>query len=168
VTEPPTATAMPARCVRCEQPYGTCHHTAPPFVVGDTIRAGAMSSGAWVRAGELRPNSRVRDAEGNVWVKTRRRDGAWESLTDGAIWSLDMICDERQGYGVLTVEHVAGRQVSAKTLEANRRAGANLRRVADVMIADPAAVVAVGPESVTVFTTKAAFTTPGDEEADRG
>lgn len=144
----------PGRCERCDHPHGTCHHTAPPMAVGDRIVAG-MSTGRWVRAGELRSNSRARDEEGNVWVKTRRRDGAWENLTDGAIWSLDMIVDERQGYGRLTIEHVAGRPVSAETRAVNRRVGENLRRVADAMIADPGAVVAVGRESLTVFTTQA-------------
>lgn len=102
------ATREPARCERCEQPHGTCHHTAPPIVVGDVIDEATMNTGRSVRLGELRSNSRARDAEGNVWVKTRRRDGAWENLTDGAIWPLHHIIDGRQGYGRLTIEHVAG------------------------------------------------------------
>jgi hypothetical protein len=101
-------TETPARCEQCEQPFGTCHHTAAPIEVGDVIADATMNVGRTVRAGELRPRSRARDADGNVWVKTRRRDAAWENLTDGAIWPLHMIIDERQGYGPLTVEHVAG------------------------------------------------------------
>lgn len=98
-------------CPRCEMSHGTCHHTAAPIEVGDTIGAG-MSVGRWARAMELRPNSRVKDAEGSEWVKTRRRDGAWESLTHSTIWPLDMIVDTRQGYGPLTVTHVAGRRAA--------------------------------------------------------
>lgn len=106
-------TETPDRCETCNHPFGTCHHTAAPFVVGDVIGP-RMSTGRWVRANELRSNSRARDPLGNVWVKTRRRDGDWENLTDGALWTLGMIVDERQGYGPLTVEHVAGRRASAE------------------------------------------------------
>lgn len=112
-----TTTETPERCARCEHPHGTCHHTAPALVVGDRIHAG-MSTGRWVRAGELRPNSRVRDAEGSVWVRTRHRDRLWERIEKGPnasgagrpIWELYQLVDERQGYGPLTVEHVAGRR----------------------------------------------------------
>lgn len=104
-----TNTQTPDRCERCEQPYGTCHHTAPPIAVGDVIHPG-MTFGAWHHALRMRSNSRAIDPAGNEWVKTRRRDGAWENLTDGAIWPLGHIIDERQGYGPLTVEHVAGRR----------------------------------------------------------
>jgi hypothetical protein len=108
-----TGETTPPRCQRCDLPHGTCHHTAPPLDVGDKITED-MATGPWVRAMRLRPNSRVRDAEGGVWVKTRRRDGAWESLTHGAIWPLDHIVDERQGYGPVTIEHIAGRKADKR------------------------------------------------------
>jgi hypothetical protein len=107
-------TQTPARCVICDHPFGTCHHTAPPIAVGDVIDEATMNTGRSVRLGELRSNSRARDAEGNVWVKTRRRDECWENLTDGAIWPLHHIIDERQGYGPLTIEHVAGSRRRAR------------------------------------------------------
>lgn len=98
----------PARCERCEHPFGTCHHTAPPIEVGDVIDEVTMNVGRSVRLGELRPNSRAIDDDGNLWVKTRRRDACWENLTDGAIWPIHHIIDGRQGYGPLTIEHIAG------------------------------------------------------------
>lgn len=103
-----SATTPPARCETCEQPFGTCYHTAPPIEVGDVITEATMNVGRSIRLGELRSNCRGRTPEGNEWVKTRRRDAAWENLTDGARWPLWMIIDEQQGYGPLTIEHIAG------------------------------------------------------------
>jgi hypothetical protein len=99
-----TVTPTPGRCPRCEQPHGTCHHTAPPIAVGDVIDEATMNTGRGVRMSELRSNSRVRDPDGDVWVKTRRRDGAWECLRGGDIAHLHQIA------WPLTVEHVAGRR----------------------------------------------------------
>lgn len=102
---------IPARCETCEQPHGTCRHTAAPFVVGDQIDLADMSPGRWVRAHELRANSRVRDVDGDGWVKTRRRDGAWE----GARGDLHDLADIADAWGPLTIEHVAGRKAKTTT-----------------------------------------------------
>lgn len=96
-------TTTPARCERCEQPYGTCHHTAPPITVGDVIDEATMNVGRGVRMSELRSNSRIVDPDGAEWVKTRRRDGAWENL-HGDVAHLHQIA------WPVTVTHVAGRR----------------------------------------------------------
>lgn len=112
------AEAARNRCDRCEQTHGLCHHTAAPIEVGDTISE-HMGFGRWVRANELRPNSRVRDAEGSTWVRTRHGDPMWERIERGpgvrhvgVLWPLYHLVDEAQGYGPLTVVHVAGRRAA--------------------------------------------------------
>lgn len=99
-----TTDQTPARCERCEQPHGTCHHTAPPIVVGDVIDEATMNTGRGVRMSELRSNSRISDPDGDEWVKTRRRDGAWECLRTGDVAHLHQIA------WPLIVLHVAGRR----------------------------------------------------------
>lgn len=101
-----------ARCERCDAAPLGCRHTAPPTSVGDRIHH-AMPVGAWSRALDLRSNSRVRDRNGEAWVRTRHQHNAWENVADGTTWPLWQIVDERQGFGPLAVEHVAGASAAA-------------------------------------------------------
>lgn len=91
-------------CPRCEQPHGTCHHTAAPIEVGDVIDIRRMSVGRWARVNELRPRSVAVDQDGDRWTRTRSPHGWWQS-EDGR--RMD-IADIAYAWGPLTVVHVAG------------------------------------------------------------
>lgn len=95
-------------CPRCEQPHGTCQHTAPAIEVGDTIDVHQMSPGQWDRVNEMRPHSVVVDRDGDWWTRACSSHRWWES-EDGQ--RMD-IRDIAHAWGPATVEHVAERRAA--------------------------------------------------------